>query len=138
MKQELQKRLDDQKNVFDKQLAQNAEKHKRAFVRLKGEAEAKIKMLEIQLAEHVVEKQTLKKANQEQHDQLMNQLEEKTQRIHKLESDYEELQRKHAEMHNEKQELQHDFNSLNEQVQRIKSMMLPLGSSKKRRVTEML
>ena len=138
MKQELQKRLDDQKSVYDKQLVHTADKHKRALVRLKGETEAKIKMLEIQLAEHVVEKQALHKANQEQRHQLMTQMEEKTQRIHKLESDYEELQRKHTAMHNEKQELQHDFNSLNEHVQRIKSMMVPLGSSKKRRVAEML
>ena len=138
MKKELQKRLEDQKSLYVKQLTEMQQKHKRTFDRLKHDTDSKIKTLDIQLAERVVENNTLTKSYNEKFDSLTNQLDEKTQRIHKIEADYEELQRKYTEIQNEKQELQHEFNNLNEQVQRSKTMMLPLGSNKKRRVTEML
>merc|ERR1712129_76060 len=135
MKRELHKRLEEAKNQYDKHLAQNGDTHKRAYDRLQTETSGKIKTLEIQLAERVVEQSALKKSYQEKFDSLQNQLEEKTQRIHKIESDYEELQRKYTECLNAKQELQHEHNSLNEQVQRIKSMIC-LSAQTKRDVSQ--
>merc|ERR1712129_510183 len=91
-----------------------------------------------EFAERVAAQNALEKSNKEKYDSLNKTIAEKNIRISKIEVDYEELQRKYAEVQQEKQELQHEHDNLNQQVQRIKSMMLGVGSNKKRRLTEIL
>lgn len=138
IKQQYTKKLEEQKILYERQLLKQNETAQSQFNRLKNETQSKIKNLEIQLAERVAAQNALEKSNKEKYDSLNNQLTEKTSRINKIEADYEELQRKYNEIQKEKQELQHEHDNLNEQVQRIKSMMLGVGSNKKRRITEIL
>ena len=138
IKQQYTKKLEEQKILYEKQLSKQNKAHQLEFNRLKHETESKIKNLEIQLAERVAAQNALEKSNKEKYDSLNSQLTEKTLRINKIESDYDELQRKYTEIQKEKQELQHEHDNLNEQVQRIKSMMLGVGSNKKRRITEII
>ena len=138
IKQQYSKQIEQQKILYEKQLTKQNDNHQMEYNRLKHETESKIKNLEIQLAERVAAQNALEKSNKEKYDSLNAQLTEKTSRINKIESDYEDLQRKYTEIQKEKQELQHEHDNLNEQVQRIKSMMLGVGSNKKRRITEML
>ena len=138
IKQQYTKKIEEQKILYEKQLLKQNESHQSEFNRLKCETESKIKNLEIQLAERVAAQNALEKSNKEKYDSLNNQLTEKSSRINKIEADYDELQRKYTEIQKEKQDLQHEHDNLNEQVQRIKSMMLGVGSNKKRRITEIL
>mmetsp|Transcript_32224 Transcript_32224/g.51676 ORF Transcript_32224/g.51676 Transcript_32224/m.51676 type:complete len:239 (-) Transcript_32224:166-882(-) len=138
LRQQFAKRLEEQRCLYEKQLSKQNEAHQTEYNRLKHDTESKIKSLEIQLAERVAAQNAMEKSNKEKFDTLNVQITEKTQRVNKLEADYEEIQKKYADLQKEKQELQHEHDNLNEQVQRIKSMMLGVGSNKKRRINEML
>jgi len=137
LKDEFTKKEQEQRLVFEKRLKESLEVHRRDHSRYKQDMETKVRSLEIQLAERVAAQNAMEKAHKGSIESLERQLSDHKLRIHKVEGDHEELQRKHSLLLNEKQELQHDYDNLHEQIGQMKSMFMGLGSSKKRRVSEL-
>ena len=68
---------------------------------------------------------------------LKTQVNEKTSKIIQLEHDQDSLQKKYSELQRAKVELEHEYDSVLDQIQRVRSMMLGVGTSnKKRRLSE--
>eukprot|EP01084_Bolivina_argentea_P220748 374057_1 len=97
-KQEYTKKIEELKSIQDKQLKKQHESQQRDLGRIKQETESKVKNLEIQLAERVAAQNAMEKSNKEKFDSLNSQITEKNLRINKIETDYEDLQRKYTEL----------------------------------------
>lgn len=97
----------------------------------------KIRNLEVDLAERVASQKASEKSTRETIESLKSQLREKNVRLDKVEKENVDLMHKYQQTASEKQDVEHEFQSLQEQVQKIKAMWMGVGPSKKRKYSHM-